>query len=87
MLGLMASLNILVADASAGKWFLPNKKLQIELVEWPVLEACLGRKEYLVEDFNCYEKSEDIYDQETCFAKGKIKYLFFAKKGFWASIY
>ena len=77
MLGVMASLNILAAEAKPDEWYLPGKELRIELVEWDVITKCLGRKEYFVESFNCFKKSSDIFDQESCFANGKYSTIIY----------
>lgn len=67
----MASMNILSADTPSNTWMLPDKKLDIDLLEWKTMEQCIGRKKYLVENFNCYKKSKFIYNQESCFNMGK----------------
>jgi len=70
MLELMAALRI-ISDEDKNVWELPEVGLDYELIEWRVMEKCLGRIEVLNQDFNCFEKSSDVYDQNSCNANGK----------------
>ena len=51
---------------------IPNVPLDYELIEWEVLDSCLVRQKYLVDNFNCYYHSKEIKDMESCFAHGKF---------------
>lgn len=61
-------------------WRLPNKKIEYDLIDWNVMEYCLAKIDQLSEDFNCYDKSDSIFDYDTCTKRGKLDSL--SKKQF-----
>ena len=71
MSGLIAS--IVINNDKKKEWKLPDKKLKMELVQWEIMEKCINRKKYLLEEYDCFIKSEKIFNQETCFNHGKLK--------------
>ena len=87
MLGLMTSLKIHLLDDDEDEltWRLPEESLEIEYVEWDVMQRCIDRSDYYIENFNCFEKSWNIYDQKTCSDNGCIYYdeeCFFCQEAF-----
>ena len=52
-------------------WKLPNIQIEYDLIEWSVMEYCLARIDDLNKKYNCYDKSDDIFDYNTCSKKGK----------------
>ena len=60
-----------IIEENENNWKLPNVAIEYELIGWHVMEYCLARIETLNENFNCYDKSDEIYDYETCSKKGK----------------
>lgn len=61
-----------IVEEDENNWKLPNVAIEYELIGWNVMEYCLARIDILNEKFNCYDKSDDIYDYQTCSKKGKI---------------
>ena len=83
----MTSLKIHLLDDDEDEltWRLPEESLEIEYVEWDVMQRCIDRSDYYIENFNCFEKSWNIYDQKTCSDNGCIYYdeeCFFCQEAF-----
>ena len=74
MTELLLSMNLLMQDEGPPvvMWILPNEELDYELVEWHIMEKCLGRMEMLSMEYNCMDKSEDIFDSNSCNSKGNF---------------
>ena len=72
MAELLLSMNLIKqSEEDEIKWILPDEELDYELVEWHIMEKCLGRIDMLETDYNCMDKSSDIFDSNSCNAKGK----------------
>ena len=70
MLKLLTGLK-LISEDNESQWELPEKTLNYELIEWRVMEKCLGRMDILNEKYNCFKKSDDIFDQGSCNDNGE----------------
>ena len=72
MAELLLSMNLIKqSEEEEIKWILPDEELDYELVEWHIMEKCLGRIDMLEMDYNCMDKSSDIFDSNSCNAKGE----------------
>ena len=74
MTELLLSMNLLIQNEGPPvvQWILPNEELDYELVEWHIMEKCLGRMEMLSMEFNCMDKSNEIFDSNSCNSKGNL---------------
>lgn len=71
MFGLITSLQIL-KEEEAKNWKMPGMALEMELVDWPVIEKCIGRKSILNQKFNCFARTDRIWNKASCFNNGCI---------------
>jgi hypothetical protein len=71
MFGLITSLQIM-REEEAKNWMMPGMALKMELVDWPVIDKCIGRKSVLNKKFNCFARTDKIWNKATCFMHGCI---------------
>ncbi|CBY24206.1 unnamed protein product [Oikopleura dioica] len=71
MFGLITSLQIM-REEEEKNWKMPGMALKMELVDWPVINKCIGRKSVLNKQFNCFARTDMIWNKASCFKNGCI---------------